>query len=84
MNIEQALQLGFPPEAAPKLQSRREKCQAAQQREKGVSPASNKATETRDVSESQSDAITVTSSPELGRHMIVSQLLNSPLSQNKL
>ena len=73
MDIEQALKLGFPPESAHKLESRREKCRAALLEEDPTPPSAD-ASPAQNVSAFQSDAISVVSSPEVGRHMIVSAI----------
>lgn len=68
--------LGFPPGSAHKLQSRKEKCRAAQLEVKGDqlgSDSNGTVTRSTSMSAFQSDFISVSSSPDLGRHMIVRQ-----------
>ncbi len=73
MDIDRALLHGFPADSAHKLESRRERCKAALVREEGGdSPSSGDAPPAvHDVSAFQSDAISVVSTPECGRHMKV-------------
>lgn len=70
MDIEQALTLGFPPESAHRLHSRKDKCKAAE-----GSSSLSKDNVSPNISAFQSDAISVVSNPDVGRYMIVSSVL---------